>query len=549
MSRARIYVYRIQEQVRLHRMGEPKGEVARLMGVSPTTERTYREVLREAGLLDGDPRELPSEADLRALIAAKLTRSAPQQRSSISSWEDRILDLVKKDNTARAIHALLESEAKQQGQSFGSYDAVKRMVRRLRKALDAKPGDVSIPVHTDPGEVAQVDFGYVGKVLDPKTGKVRKAWVFLMVLGFSRHMFARVVFDQKAETWLRLHVQAFEALGGVVAVVVPDNLKSAVIRAAFGKTEKPELNRSYCELARHYDFKIDPTPPRDPQKKGKVESGVKYLRSSFIKPRADELATTSVDRLNEDLEVWVRDTAGLRIHGTTRQQPLVAFEQEEKSELRSLPPQRYELAVWSQLKVYKDSHVRVHEACYSVPYVHLGNLVSVRTTRRSVEIYVEAKRVATHARVLAGKWSTEEAHLPAERAPYRHRNESYWRERAAKIGEQVGQWVAELFDGDPVLSRVNTAQRAVLFLETVTSARAEAACRRARHFESYSVKALRGILKRGLEGEPLDEAESVLPPEKPETTPPRFARTPAEVAAWARSPRPASAALSTGGAL
>jgi transposase len=109
-----------------------------------------------------------------------------------------------------------------------------------------------MPVETDPGDVAQVDFGYVGKLYDADAGKLKKAWVFVMTLGFSRHMVARIVFDQKIETWLRLHIECFEELGGVPKTIVPDNLKAAVIRAAFGVDEETALNRSYRVLARHY---------------------------------------------------------------------------------------------------------------------------------------------------------------------------------------------------------------------------------------------------------------------------------------------------------
>jgi transposase len=104
-------------------------------------------------------------------------------------------------------------------------------------------------VETRPGEVAQVDFGYVGRLYDPRARVMRKAWVFVMVLGYSRHLFARITFDQTTETWLRMHVEAFEELGGVVEVVVPDNLKAAVIRTAFGIEGPTALNRSYRELA------------------------------------------------------------------------------------------------------------------------------------------------------------------------------------------------------------------------------------------------------------------------------------------------------------
>jgi transposase len=97
----------------------------------------------------------------------------------------------------------------------------------------------------------------------------------VMVLGHSRHQYAEVVFDQRTATWLELHQRAFAWFGGVPKVIVPDNLKAAVISAAFGVSSLPELNRSYREFARHHGFRVDPTPPRSPKKKGKVESSVK----------------------------------------------------------------------------------------------------------------------------------------------------------------------------------------------------------------------------------------------------------------------------------
>ena len=103
-----------------------------------------------------------------------------------------------------------------------------------------------------------------------------------MTLAFSRHMYVDLVFDQKVETWIRLHVRAFEYFGGVPRVLVPDNLKAAVVRAAFGVDDEAVLNRSYRELARHYGFQIDPAPPAAPEKKGKVERNVRYVRTSFL---------------------------------------------------------------------------------------------------------------------------------------------------------------------------------------------------------------------------------------------------------------------------
>jgi transposase len=155
--------------------------------------------------------------------------------------------------------------------------------RKWRKARDVRAEDVAIPVETAPGDVAQVDFGYVGKLYDPARGQARKAWVFVMVLAYSRRMVVRICFDQKIETWLRVHVEAFNELGSVPRTLVPDNLKAAVVRAAFGVDGAASLNRSYRELARHFGFKVDPTPIYAPTKKGKVESSVKYVKRNFLR--------------------------------------------------------------------------------------------------------------------------------------------------------------------------------------------------------------------------------------------------------------------------
>lgn len=174
---------------------------------------------------------------------------------------------------------------------------MKRRCARLRKPLGPAPQDVAIPVDTAPGEVAQVDFGYVGLRFDPDMQTKRKAWVFLLVLGHSRHLFAKVGFDQRAETWQQLHVEAFAFFDGVPRILVPDNRKAAVIRAALGKDEDPSLHRGYRERARHYGFKIDPAPPRDPEK--------------------------------------------MRLHGTTHRRPLEVFEAEEQAALLALPARPY----------------------------------------------------------------------------------------------------------------------------------------------------------------------------------------------------------------
>ncbi len=332
---------------------------------------------------------------------------------------------------------------------------------------------------------------------------LRRAWIFVLTLGYSRHLWADIVFDQKSETWLGLHVRAFQELGGVPGTVVPDNLKAAVIRAAFGVDGEPVLQRSYRELGRHYGFRIEPTPPRSPEKKGKVESAVKYVKRSFWAPR--ELS--DIRDARAQLRLWLAGVAGKRVHGTTRQQPLVLFEQEERAALAPLPLRPFELVVWKQAKVHQDGHVQVDGALYSVPWPHLGAELWVRGTPKSVTLYHEDERLATHARVGKGKRSTVEEHLPEYRRDLRHRSRSYWETRAGKIGPEALVYIGEVFDSDDVLSKLRTVQGIVAFLEKYPKERAEAASARARYFGCYALGGLKRILRQALDLQPTPEAK------------------------------------------
>ena len=192
----RVDMDRLQELVRLHRMGSGGREVARLLGMSPNTERMYRIALEAAGLLSGPIMDLPTLERLKAAVEERLPRKpSPQQTSSLETWLEKIEELWKRGVGPRAIYDALRLEDEQFREARATLSAVKRVCVRLKRARGVQPEDVAIPVETRPGEVAQVDFGYVGRLFDPRARVMRKAWVFVMVLGYSRHMFARIVFD------------------------------------------------------------------------------------------------------------------------------------------------------------------------------------------------------------------------------------------------------------------------------------------------------------------------------------------------------------------
>ena len=177
------------------------------------------------------------------------------------------------------------------------------------------PDDDRARCTSTPAEAAQVDFG-AGPMLADADGVIRRTWAFVMTLCFSRHQYVEFVWDQTVATWLGCHRRAFEWFGAVPGRLIIDNPKCAITKAC--RTD-PLVQRAYAECAEGYGFRIDACPPREPQKKGIVEAGVKYVKGNFLRaahlprPRRPEPHRRAHGSLTE---------AGIRIHGTTRQAPL-----------------------------------------------------------------------------------------------------------------------------------------------------------------------------------------------------------------------------------
>jgi len=511
-------MHRLQDLVRLHRQGLPVREIARLLRMGRNTIARYRKALAAAELLDGSTDDLPEISILRQAVELHAPRTLPsQQQSSIERWLPLIDAKFEQGVSPTPIYDFLRLEH----EDFdGSLSAIKRRCAALRRTRGVQPDDVTMPVETDPGDVAQVDFGYVGKLYDPDQGVLRKAWVFVMTLGHSRHMAARIVFDQKVETWIRLHVECFEELGGTPKTLVPDNLKAAVIRAAFGVDDETSLNRSYRELARHYGFVVDPTPPRSPEKKGKVENAVRYVKSNYFKAHAPE----DIRDARKGLARWLIEVAGQRRHGTTAKKPAEVFEHDERPHLLSLPRESFDLVAWQEAKVHRDCHVVFRGEFYSVPWSLVGQQVDLRVARSAVVIYHEDQHVCVHDRVRRGQRSTIESHLPDQRSSLRKRSREYWESLADAIGEPVGDYVRAIFDSDDVLSKLRIVQAIVTHLQTFPQERARAACRRALHYRNFTYAGIKDILRRGIDLVPLPGGGNKL--EDHWSHKPRFSRVP-----------------------
>ncbi len=469
------------------RAGSSNRQIERDTGIDRRTVARYRGWAETHGLLAGP---LPPLGDLLALRDLTMPMHLPPQNvSTVEPYRDLVTRLVKENVEIAAIWERL----KEQGYS-GSYSAVRRMVRGIEPHVPA----ATVRVERKPGEEAQVDFGFAGQLIDPCTAELRRAWAFVMTLAWSRHQYVEFVFDQKTETWLRLHRNAFAWFGGVPARVVIDNLKAAIVKAVW---DDPEVQQSYRECAEHYGFLIAPCRPRTPEHKGKVEQGgVHYVKRNFLGGRQPTLITQA----NRDVLVWCETTAGLRLHGTTKEQPLVRFQEVERAHLQPLPEAPYDMAVWKKVTVRRDCYVEFDKAYYSVPYRLITQGVWVCGGIQQVRIYTLAHQlVATHARAQRpGERLTHPEHLPPEKVPGLTLNREECLATAAQVGAATLRVVQTLLD-DPVIDRLPSAGRLLRLRHTFGGERLEAACQRALYFGDPAYKTVKRILTQGLEHEAL----------------------------------------------
>jgi hypothetical protein len=259
------------------------------------------------------------------------------------------------------------------------------------------------------------------------------------------------------------------------------------------------VQRAYAECADGYSFKIDPCPPRDPQKKGIVESGVKYIKHGFLPLREfRDLADA-----NRQLHAWIMNEAGNRVHGTTREMPLKRFAEVEKSLLKTLPDVPPEPATWAKLKVHGDTHVHFDLNYYSVPFRLVGAELWLKATDSMVTLYQEHNSVASHSRVTGkGLRRTVDDHLPPEAQAWQMQNTKWCLRSAQEIGPACYAAVHAMF-GDRVLIKMRSVQGLLRLKQKYGATRLEAACSRANHYGTPGYKVIKTILEKGLDQQAL----------------------------------------------
>ena len=330
-----------------------------------------------------------------------------------------------------------------------------------------------------------------------------EAELFVAVLGASSYAYVEAIASQSLPHWVGAHVNCFEHLGGVSAIVVPDNLASGVTKA---HRYEPEINATYQEMADHYDVAVIPARVRRPRDKAKAENAV-LLVERWILARLRNRRFYSLAEANAEITTllaWLNDRPFKKLPGSRRS----LFEEIDRPALRPLPATRYECGEWRfGLKVNIDYHLEADRHYYSVPYQLVGQRVDVRSSATTVEVFHSGKRVASHLRSRkAGGFSTDPAHMPDS-----HRRHAEWTPgRIVEWARKTGLCTAALAEAIMAARRhPEQGYRSCLGIirlgDRYGVERLEAACARALAARALSYRSVESILSHGLDSVPLGQ--------------------------------------------
>ena len=481
-----------------HESGLSVREVSERLGLSKSTVSTYLLRAREAGL-DGWP--MPEGCSDDAALERRLFRQMgrPPRDTTEPDWQ-----LISREMKRKSVTLLLlwqeYREAHPDGfgytwfcDKFGAHEKRANPAYRHRHSAGAE---------------MQTDYaGQTIPLIDPDTGEVHAAQLFVAVLGASSYTFAVASLHQQLPDWIDGQVRALEYFGGTPGSIVCDNLKAGVAKALWFE---PTLTATFAAMAEHYDTTVLPTRPAKPRDKGKVEGAV-LIVERWIIARLRNQQFFDLGVLNAEIAKLLEMLNGkiMRHVGRSRRE---MFEEIERATLRPLPVERFEYAEWKTAKVHPDYHVAVDCNFYSVPHGLIGKKVDVRLTQRVVEIFHDHKRVASHMRSSQrGFYITVNAHMPKAHQRYADRTPASLIERAARMGTNVQILVDRMMSDRRHPEQGYRSAMGILSLgRGYGPARLDAACDRALAIEAITYASVLSILKSG-----LDQASPVTEPNRP----------------------------------
>jgi transposase len=436
-----------QQVIALGKLGWPLRRIEQATGVRRETASAYLKAAGVVVCLPGWGRRVPAKPAIGVttdFYAAFSQNSGPPKHpksspSTCEPYREQVEVGLRRGRNAMAIWQDLVSD-----HGFaGGYEAVKRFVRKLRGPQRSEAAGIIV---TAPGEEAQVDYGSGPMVRDPQSGKYRRTRLFVLTLGYSRKSIRLLAWRSSARIWAELHEKAFRRLGGSPRIVVLDNLKEGV---AVPDLYDPTVNPLFRDVLAHYGVVALPCRIQDPDRKGKVESGIGHAQRTPLKGVRFE----SLEEAQGYLDRWEQQWADTRIHGTTKRQVAAMFS-EEKPHLRPLPLEPFRYYQYGERVVHLDGCVEVEAAYYSLPPGWIGRPVKVQWDELHVRILHPSTNqlLREHLRQKRGGYRIEEEDHP-KKMPL---STAQLLRRAEHAGMQIGKFCQLLYDrqGETSIRRI-----------------------------------------------------------------------------------------------
>ena len=432
MSQERLTLRKIREILRLkEEAGLSNRAIARASKVSNSTVGEYLRRAQAADLSWPIAEGVSEEALYRKLFPEE----APVHEAErpLPNWEEVRKELRKKGVTLKL---LWEEYRDQHPAAYYKYTQYCEYYRRWAKTQSPS---ARIP-HTA-GEVMEVDYaGLTLPLVNPESGEISQMPVFVATLPASDYLYAEVQPSQEKGHWINGHVRAFEFFGGVPKILRPDNPKMGVKSPNY---YEPDLNPSYQEMAEYYQVAVLPARVRKPRDKGTVENGVQNVERWVLAPLRNQTffslgeANRAVHNLVEALNQKV-----MAQYGKSRRQ---LFEELDQPELRALPVQRFEFALWKTAKVSPDYHVAFEKHFYSVPHTLIQQQVEIKATERLIEIFHKGQPVAIHPRSqIPGRFTTRAEHMPSNHRYVLELDAHWLLQQAETVGPHTTQYLKAL---------------------------------------------------------------------------------------------------------
>lgn len=506
MPAERMPMRQVREVLRLKSAGVSGHEIARRLGVAPSTVRLTLRRLAAAGLDWPLPAEITDAALEGRLFAAAGTRQG-HRRDAEPDWAAIHRELKRKHVTLQ----ILWDEYIERHPDGYRYSRFCQLYRGWAGRLS-----VTMRQNHAGGDKLFVDYAgdTVPVIIDRLTGRTRPAQIFVAVLGASNFTYAEAGWTQGLGDWIGAHTRAFAALGGVPNLLVPDNTKVAVIKACL---YEPQVNRTYAEMAAHYDTAILPARPHRPRDKAKVEAAVLIIER-WLLGRLRHRRFYGLGELNAAIAEMLRqlnEERPIRRLGLTRR---ALFEDLDRPNLKPLPAQPYAFAEWRLRRVGVDYHVEVEDHYYSVPHRFARSEVEVRLTPQTVEVFLKGERIAAHRRSSGNhRHTTVPEHMPSSHRRYADWTLERIRREAAAIGPATAALCELILERRPHPEQGFRACLGIVrLLRPFGATRLEAAATRALAIGTLSYGSVRSILDHKLDRQaaqsaPADDAPILHP--------------------------------------